>query len=86
MLGQLIKNYVFSLGLYVHPFLFVADLLIQAKSGTGKTCVYAVIALEKLDVKVPKIQVVILCPTREIAYQSTCVIRSIGEKIEGNFN
>lgn len=56
------------------------DLVIQAKSGTGKTCVFAVIALEMIDVtsasKTP--QVLILAPTREIAQQICDVIKSIG--------
>ena len=32
-----------NLKLFLH---FISDLIVQAKSGTGKTCVFAVIALE----------------------------------------
>ena len=31
-------------------FIYAADLVVQAKSGTGKTCVFAVIALENVDI------------------------------------
>jgi hypothetical protein len=33
------------------------DLIVQAKSGTGKTCVFAVIALQRVDLGVPSPQV-----------------------------
>ena len=53
------------------------DLVIQSKSGTGKTCVYSIIALETLcDANC--VQILILCPTREIASQVQVVINSIG--------
>ncbi|OWR48459.1 hypothetical protein KGM_213610 [Danaus plexippus plexippus] len=53
------------------------DLLLEAKSGTGKTAVFTVIALEKIDLK-KGLQVVILAPTREIASQICDVLRQIG--------
>lgn len=34
-----------------------ADLIAQAKSGTGKTCVFSVIALENVNLTVASIQV-----------------------------
>ncbi len=53
---------------------FGVDLVAQAKSGTGKTCVFAVLALEAL--RPPPLpgagllpQVLVLAPTREIAVQ-----------------
>ncbi|XP_072025191.1 uncharacterized protein [Amphiura filiformis] len=54
------------------------DLIVQAKSGTGKTCVFSVIALESLDVQSNSTQVLVLAPTREIAVQIQEVIHSIG--------
>jgi len=36
---------------------FATDLVVQAKSGTGKTCVFAVIALENVDVTYVSTQV-----------------------------
>jgi len=54
------------------------DLIAQAKGGTGKTLVFAVIALEMVDVAQLAIQVIILAPTREIAMQSAKVITDVG--------
>lgn len=54
------------------------DLVVQAKSGTGKTCVFAVIALEMVNVSAPTTQVLVIAPTREIAVQITQVINAIG--------
>lgn len=59
------------------------DLVCQAKSGTGKTCVLAVCCLETIDVKYNKVQALILAPTREIAHQIHGVVTSIGQFIEG---
>ncbi|CAH0729823.1 unnamed protein product, partial [Brenthis ino] len=58
------------------------DLLLEAKSGTGKTAVFTVIALENLDLG-KGLQVVVLAPTREIAAQICDVLRQIGQKFEG---
>lgn len=59
------------------------DLIVRAKSGTGKTLVFGVTALETLDVSTQLPQVLIIAPTREIAIQITHVIQAIGSKIEG---
>ncbi|XP_041052212.1 probable ATP-dependent RNA helicase DDX20 [Carcharodon carcharias] len=58
------------------------DLIVQAKSGTGKTCVFATIALDSLILENPATQVLILAPTREIAVQIHSVITAIGIKME----
>ncbi|XP_067913581.1 probable ATP-dependent RNA helicase DDX20 [Heterodontus francisci] len=58
------------------------DLIVQAKSGTGKTCVFATIALDSLILENPATQVLILAPTREIAVQIHSVITAIGIKLE----
>lgn len=51
-------------------------MIVQAKSGTGKTCVFAVIALEHILATNSKaLQVIILAPTREIAVQIHDVIK-----------
>ncbi|NXO67518.1 DDX20 helicase, partial [Phainopepla nitens] len=59
------------------------DLIVQAKSGTGKTCVFATIALDALLLESPATQILILAPTREIAVQIHAVITAIGIKMEG---
>lgn len=59
------------------------DLVVQAKSGTGKTCVMAVIALDSLIEDSPNTQVLILAPTREIASQICGVIQDLGYAFPG---
>jgi len=57
------------------------DLIAQAKSGTGKTCVFTVIALESLLLDQNTTQVLILAPTREIAVQIKDVISAVGSQM-----
>ncbi|NXO50223.1 DDX20 helicase, partial [Aramus guarauna] len=59
------------------------DLIVQAKSGTGKTCVFSAIALDAVLLESPATQILILAPTREIAVQIHAVITTIGIKMEG---
>ncbi|XP_039268227.2 putative ATP-dependent RNA helicase DDX20 [Styela clava] len=59
------------------------DLIVQAKSGTGKTCVFTVIALEAISTDAPTLQVLILAPTREIAVQIEDVIKAVGQDVKG---
>ncbi|XP_020279062.1 uncharacterized protein LOC109852373 [Pseudomyrmex gracilis] len=59
------------------------DLIVRAKSGTGKTVVFGIIALEMINTHISSPQVLIIAPTREIAIQISEVIKTIGSKIEG---
>ncbi|KAM5256729.1 putative ATP-dependent RNA helicase DDX20 [Ctenodactylus gundi] len=59
------------------------DLIVQAKSGTGKTCVFSTIALDSLLLENCSTQILVLAPTREIAVQIHSVITAIGIKMEG---
>ncbi|KAF5303223.1 hypothetical protein FQR65_LT08303 [Abscondita terminalis] len=59
------------------------DLIVKAKSGTGKTLVFTVIALEMIKVNLSSLQVLIIAPTREIADQIVYVIKTVGKHIEG---
>ncbi|KAK0078920.1 hypothetical protein PV325_001932 [Microctonus aethiopoides] len=59
------------------------DLIVRAKSGTGKTAVFGIIALEMIDIHQSSVQVLILAPTREIAIQISQVIETIGSQIKG---
>ena len=45
------------------------DLLGQAQTGTGKTGAFALPLITKVDLKVRNPQVLVLCPTRELAIQ-----------------
>lgn len=57
----------------------------RAKSGTGKTLVFSIIALEMIDTQVSSTQVLILAPTREIAVQISQVCASVGCEMKGEF-
>uniref|UniRef100_A0A4W5KSW9 RNA helicase n=1 Tax=Hucho hucho TaxID=62062 RepID=A0A4W5KSW9_9TELE len=59
------------------------DLIVQAKSGTGKTCVFSTIALDSLVMENTTTQVLVLAPTREIAVQIHSVVMAIGSAMEG---
>ncbi|XP_029910747.1 putative ATP-dependent RNA helicase DDX20 [Myripristis murdjan] len=59
------------------------DLIVQAKSGTGKTCVFCTIALDSLVLENHTTQVLVLAPTREIAVQIHSVVMAIGSAMEG---
>ncbi|OAD58545.1 putative ATP-dependent RNA helicase DDX20 [Eufriesea mexicana] len=58
------------------------DLIIRAKSGTGKTLVFCIISLEMINIDISSVQVLILAPTREIAVQIAQVFSSVGLKVE----
>lgn len=45
------------------------DVVGQSQTGSGKTAAFALPAIEKVDVKLRAPQVLILCPTRELAVQ-----------------
>jgi len=45
------------------------DILCQAKSGMGKTAVFVLACLQQLDASEKAIKVLVLCHTRELAYQ-----------------
>ncbi len=45
------------------------DLIGKSQTGTGKTVAFAIPAITKLDPSIKKVQVLVLCPTRELAVQ-----------------
>jgi ATP-independent RNA helicase DbpA len=53
------------------------DLLVQAKTGSGKTAAFGTGILCNLDEKLWRVQALILCPTRELADQVTKEMRKI---------
>lgn len=55
------------------------DILAQAQSGTGKTGTFIIGGLSNVDTSVNEVQMVVLCPTRELADQITTVAKGIGE-------
>jgi len=56
---------------------------LQAKSGTGKTCVFSVLALEEVNPTDESIQVLVIAPCREIAFQNAQVIKALGQFKKG---
>jgi len=53
------------------------DLIAQAKTGSGKTAVFALTLLARLDVSRFEVQALVLCPTRELADQVAREIRRL---------
>jgi len=45
------------------------DILCQAKSGMGKTAVFVLACLQQIDTKESGVRVMVICHTRELAYQ-----------------
>src|SRR5437763_14971680 len=45
------------------------DVVGQSQTGSGKTAAFGIPAVEKVDVSKPSVQILILCPTRELAVQ-----------------
>ncbi|MGH9749788.1 MAG: DEAD/DEAH box helicase, partial [Candidatus Polarisedimenticolia bacterium] len=53
------------------------DLLVQSRTGTGKTTAFGAPALEKIDPAAPVVQALVLCPTRELTVQVTAELSQI---------
>jgi len=63
----------------IRPILTGRDVIAQSQSGTGKTAVFSIAALQILDERVRDTQAVILSPTRELAEQTQRVIQTMGD-------
>ncbi|MFA9377778.1 MAG: DEAD/DEAH box helicase [Lachnotalea sp.] len=59
------------------------DMIGQAQTGTGKTAAFGIPALEKVDIKNKHLQVIMLCPTRELAIQVAEEIRNLSKFMHG---
>lgn len=55
-----------------------SDILAQSQSGTGKTGAFTIGSLSTIDVNIKAPQILVMCPTRELAQQTEKVARSIG--------
>src|SRR5436190_437528 len=53
----------------IPPLMEGRDVVGQSQTGSGKTAAFAVPAIERVDLRVRAVQVLILCPTRELAVQ-----------------
>ena len=63
------------------PMVQGRDVLAQAQSGTGKTSMFVIGALQRVDPTLRETQVVILNPTRELALQTQTVVLAIGDRL-----
>lgn len=60
------------------------NVIAKAKNGTGKTAAFCIPLVEKIDTKLNAIQALVLVPNRELAMQTSFVIKNLGKhkKIE----
>lgn len=58
------------------------DVLARAKNGTGKTGSFIIPCLEKVDTSANAIQVLMLVPTRELALQTSAIVKEIGKHLD----
>ncbi|MDA3970713.1 MAG: ATP-dependent RNA helicase DbpA [Desulfobulbaceae bacterium] len=63
------------------PILNNSDVIVQAKTGSGKTAAFGIGVLHKLDVKKFRVQALILCPTRELADQVSKEMRRLARAV-----
>lgn len=61
----------------IQPMLERRDVLVQAPTGSGKTCAFGIPAIEAVEPQNRNIQAVILCPTRELAIQTAAVLQRL---------
>jgi ATP-dependent RNA helicase DDX6/DHH1 len=59
------------------------DILARAKNGTGKTAAFVIPSLQQVNTKSPKVQALLLVPTRELALQTSQVAKNLGKHIDG---
>jgi ATP-dependent RNA helicase DDX6/DHH1 len=58
------------------------DILARAKNGTGKTGAYSIPILERIDTSLNFIQALVVVPTRELALQTSSVIKQLGKHLQ----
>ena len=65
----------------IMPILQGRDEIVQSQSGTGKTCVFCVGALQSINLSLREPQALILSPTRELAEQNQRVCLALGDSM-----
>merc|ERR1712070_676656 len=63
----------------IGPIIAGRDVIAQSQSGTGKTSLISVSALQTLDTKLREVQVLVLSPTRELAGQINTTVKALGD-------
>ncbi|HEX8657478.1 MAG TPA: DEAD/DEAH box helicase [Hymenobacter sp.] len=59
------------------------DVIGQAQTGTGKTAAFSIPAIDNIDTESRDVQVLVLCPTRELAVQVSGEIQKLGKYKRG---
>jgi ATP-dependent RNA helicase DeaD len=59
------------------------DVIGHSQTGTGKTAAFGIPAIEKIDPELKAAQVLVLCPTRELAQQVAASLRSYAKYKQG---
>ena len=67
----------------IPPILAGRDVIGQAQTGTGKTAAFGIPALELIDLDNRSVQVLVLCPTRELALQVADEIKKLARYKRG---
>ena len=62
----------------IDPIIKRRDMIAQAQSGTGKTGAFTIGSLQIIDFNLLEPQVIIICPTRELATQISKVFSQLG--------
>jgi ATP-dependent RNA helicase DeaD len=63
----------------IPPALLGKDLVVQSRTGTGKTAAFGIPLVERVDLAVKGVQGVVLAPTRELAVQVADELSAIGK-------
>lgn len=63
----------------IPPIISGIDVIGQAQTGTGKTCAFGIPAIEMLDTDMEGVQVLVLCPTRELAIQVSEELKNVSK-------
>lgn len=58
------------------------DILARAKNGTGKSGAYLIPLLERLDLRRPRIQALVIVPTRELALQTSQICIELSKHMD----
>ena len=67
----------------IPPILTGQDVIGQAQTGTGKTCAFGIPAIEMIRPETIGIQVLVLCPTRELAIQTAEELKNVAKYKRG---
>ncbi len=54
------------------------DLVVQSRTGTGKTAAFGIPIVEKVELQRPEVQALVLAPTRELAMQVAQEVKELG--------